>query len=154
MKMNKSELASEYLKKGYNCAQSVIKAYACDVGMNEEEAVKMASVLGGGIGRTGHICGAVSGAALVIGMKFGSTDNTDKHSRNKAYQKANELLEKFSAQNKSVLCKELLGYDIKTKEGLKQARESGIMVQKCPGFVSSAAKILESIINATQASET
>ena len=130
--MNKPELASDYLKKGYNCAQSVIKAYAGDVGMNEEEAVKMASALGGGIGRTGNICGAVSGAALVIGMKFGSTDNTDKHSRDKAYQKANELLEKFSAQNKSVLCKELLGYDISTDEGLKQARESGVMVQKVP----------------------
>jgi C_GCAxxG_C_C family probable redox protein len=145
--MKKPELASEYMKKGYNCAQSVIKAYAGDVGMNEEDAIKMASVLGGGIGRTGHICGAVSGAALVIGMKFGSTDNTDKHSKDKAYQKANELLEKFAAQNKSVLCKELLGYDIKTKEGLKQARKSGVMVQKCPLFVSAAAKILEGVIN-------
>jgi C_GCAxxG_C_C family probable redox protein len=152
--MNKSELASEYLKKGYNCAQSVIKAYAGDVGMNKEDAVKMASVLGGGIGRTGHICGAVSGAALVIGMKFGSTDNTNKQARDKAYQKANELLEKFSAQNKSILCKELLGYDIKTPEGLKQARKSGVMVQKCPELVSSAAKILESIINETPVSKT
>jgi len=151
--MNKSEVAAGYMKKGYNCAQAVIKAYAGDVGMNEEDGVKMASVLGGGIGRTGNICGAVSGAALVIGMKFGSTDNTDKHSKDKAYQKANELLEKFSAQNKSILCKELLGYDIKTPEGLKQARESGVMVQKCPGFVSSAAKILESIINETPVSE-
>jgi len=48
------------------------------------------------------------------------------------------------------LCKELLGYDIKTPEGLKQARESGVMVQKCPALVSSAGKILESIINETQ----
>ncbi|MGD0021374.1 MAG: C-GCAxxG-C-C family protein [Smithellaceae bacterium] len=152
--MNKSELASEYLKKGYNCAQAVIKAYAGDVGMNEEDAVKMASALGGGIGRTGHTCGAVSGAALVIGMKFGSADNTVKHSRNKAYQKAKDLLEKFTALNKSVLCKDLLGYDISSNEGLKQARESGVMVQKCPGFVSSAAKILESIINETPVSET
>ena len=153
--MNKPELASEYLKKGYNCAQSVIKAYAGDVGMNnEEDAVKMASVLGGGIGRTGHVCGAVSGAALVIGMKFGSTDNTAKHARAKAYQKAKELLEKFAAQNKSILCNDLLGYDISTDEGLKQARESGVMVKKCPRLVFSAAKILESIINETQASET
>jgi C_GCAxxG_C_C family probable redox protein len=152
--MNKPEIASEYMKKGYNCAQSVIKAYAGDVGMNEEDGVKMASVLGGGIGRTGHICGAVSGAALVIGMKFGSTDNTNIHSRDKAYQKAKELLEKFAAQNKSVLCKDLLGYDISTKEGLKQARESGVMAQKCPLFVLSAAKILESIINETPVSET
>ena len=148
--MNKSELASEYLKKGYNCAQAVIKAYASDVGMNEEDAVKMASALGGGIGRTGNICGAVSGAALVIGMKFGSTDNKAKHSRAKAYQKAKELLGKFAAQNNSVLCKELLGYDISTDEGLKQVRESGVMVQKCPKLVFSAAKILESIINETQ----
>ncbi len=84
--MNKSELASDYLKKGYNCVQSIIKAYAADVVMNAEEAVKMASALGGGIGRTGNICGAVSGAALIIGMKLGSTDNTAKHSRAKAYQ--------------------------------------------------------------------
>jgi C_GCAxxG_C_C family probable redox protein len=151
--MNKPELASEYLKKGYNCAQSVIKAYAGDVGMNEEDAVKMVSALGGGIGRTGNICGAISGAALVIGMKFGSTDNTAKHSRAKAYKKAKELLEKFAAQNKSVLCKELLGYDISTDEGLKQARASGVMVQKCPKLVLSAAKILESIISETPISE-
>lgn len=151
--MNKSELASEYMKKGYNCAQAVIKAYAGDVGMNEEDAVKMASVLGGGVGRTGHICGAVSGATLIIGMKFGSTDNTNIHSRDKAYQKAKELLEKFATQNKSVSCKELLGYDISTNDGLKQARESGVMVQKCPLFVSSAAKILESIISETPVSE-
>jgi C_GCAxxG_C_C family probable redox protein len=148
--MSKAEAAAGYMKDGYNCAQAVIKTYAGDVGMNAEEAVKMASALGGGIGSTGHICGAVSGAALIIGMKFGSTDNTVKHSRAKAYQKAKEMLEKFAAQNKSVLCKELLGYDISTDEGLKQARESGVMAQKCPLFVSSAAKILESIINETQ----
>jgi C_GCAxxG_C_C family probable redox protein len=147
MKMTKPELASDYLKKGYNCAQAIIKTFAGDVGMNEEDAVKMASVLGGGIGRTGHICGAVSGAALVIGMKFGSTDNTAKHSRAKAYQKAKELLEKFAAQNKSILCNDLLGYDISTDEGLKQARESGVMVQKCPIVVSSAVKILENILS-------
>jgi len=106
--------------------------------------------MGGGVGRNGHICGAVSGAALIIGMKFGTTDPANFQAKEKAYNKTNELLEKFSAENKSVLCKELLGYDIKTPEGLKQARESGVMVQKCPALVSSAGKILESIINETQ----
>ena len=147
--MSKAEVAASYMKKGYNCAQAVIKTYAADVGVNEEEIVKMASVLGGGIGRTGHVCGAVSGAVLIIGAKFGSTDNTNVHSKDKAYQKSKELLDKFAAENKTILCKELLGYDISTNEGLKQAREAGVMVQKCPGFVSSAAKILEGIINET-----
>jgi len=148
--MYKPEIASGHMKKGYNCAQSIIKAYASEVGMNQEDAVRMASALGGGVGRNGHICGAVSGAALIIGMKFGTTDPANFQAKEKAYNKTNELLEKFSAENKSVLCKELLGYDIKTPEGLKQARESGVMVQKCPALVSSAGKILESIINETQ----
>jgi len=104
-------------------------------------------VLGGGIGRTGNVCGAVSGAALIIGAKFGSTDNTNMHSKDNAYQKSKELLDKFTAQNKNILCKELLGYDISTKEDLKQAREAGVMIQRCPGFVSSAARILESLIS-------
>ncbi|OGP86986.1 MAG: hypothetical protein A2031_10275 [Deltaproteobacteria bacterium RBG_19FT_COMBO_43_11] len=148
--MSKSEKAAGYMKIGYNCAQAIVKTYAGDVGMSEEEGVKMASVLGGGIGRTGHVCGAVSGAALIIGMKFGSTDNTSLESKDKAYQKSKELLERFAAENKSILCKDILGYDISTKEGLMQARQSGVFIQKCPGFVSSAAKILENILNETQ----
>ena len=110
--MSKSEVASGYMKQGYNCAQAVVKTYAADVGISEEEIVKIASVLGGGIGRTGNVCGAVSGAALIIGAKFGSTDNTKLESKDKAYQKSRELLACFAAENKSVLCSEILGYDI------------------------------------------
>ena len=62
--MNKLEIASEYMKKGYNCAQSIIKAYANEVGMKEEDAIRMASALGGGVGRNGLICGAVSGCGI------------------------------------------------------------------------------------------
>jgi len=145
--MDKSERAAGYMKIGYNCSQAVVKTYAADVGQNEKELVKMASVLGGGIGRTGHVCGAVSGAALIIGAKFGSTDNTKLESKDKAYQKGRELLERFTAENKSILCSEILGYDINSKEGLMQARQSGVFIQKCPGFVASAARILEAIIS-------
>ena len=145
--MNKFEIASEYMKKGYNCAQSIMKAYASEVGMKEEDAVRMASALGGGVGRNGHICGAVSGAALIIGMKFGTTDPLDFPAKEIAYNKTNELLEKFSAENKSVLCKELIPYDMKNPEELKKAREAGVFAKQCPLYVLSAAKILESIIS-------
>jgi C_GCAxxG_C_C family probable redox protein len=152
--MNKSEIASEYMKKGYNCAQSIIKAYANEVGMNQEDAVKMASALGGGVGRNGHICGAVSGAALIIGMKLGTTDPANFQAKEKAYNKTNQLLEKFSAENKSVLCKELIPYDMKNPVELKKAREAGVFAKQCPLYVLSSAKILESIINETPVSET
>ncbi len=145
--MDKSQRAAGYMKIGYNCSQAIVKTYAEDVGLNEEEIVKMASVLGGGIGMTGHVCGAVSGAALVLGAKFGSTDNTKLESKDKAYKKGRELLERFTAENKSILCSEILGYDISSKEGLMQARKSGVFIQKCPGFVASAARILQAIIS-------
>jgi len=148
--MNRSEIASEYMKKGYNCAQSIIKAYANEVGMKEEDAVRMASSLGGGVGRNGQICGAVSGAALIIGMKFGTTDPTNFQAKEEAYNKTNELLEKFSAENKSVLCKELIPYDMKNPEDLKKAREAGVFTKQCPLYVSSAGRIMESIISETR----
>ena len=152
--MNKPEIASEYMRKGFNCAQSIIKAYANEVEMKEEDAVKMASALGGGVGRNGHICGAVSGAALIIGMKFGSTDPANFQAKEKAYNKTNELLEKFSAENKSVLCKELIPYDMKIPEELKKAREAGVFAKQCLLYVLSAGRILENIINETPVSET
>lgn len=145
--MDKSQKAAGYMKTGYNCSKAIVKTYAEDVGINEEEIVKIASVLGGGIGRTGHVCGAVSGAALIIGAKFGSTDNTKLESKDKAYQKGRELLERFAAENKSILCSEIIGYDINSKEGLMQARQAGVFAQKCPRFVASAARILEAIIS-------
>jgi len=152
--MNKPEIASEYMRKGFNCAQSIIKAYANEVGIKEEDAIRMASALGGGVGRNGHICGAVSGAALIIGMKFGSTDPANFQAKEKAYNKTNELLEKFSEENKSVLCKELIPYDMKIPEELKKAREAGVFAKQCPLYVLSAGRILENIINETPVSET
>jgi len=150
VEMNKSEIASEYMKKGYNCAQSIIKAYANEVGMKEDDAIRMASALGGGVGRNGHICGAVSGAALIIGMKFGTIDPVDFPAKEKAYNKTNELLEKFNAENKSILCKELIPYDMKNPEELKKAREAGVFAKQCPLYVLSAGRILESIISKTR----
>ncbi len=145
--MEKYEIAADYMKKGYNCAQSIIKAYAGDVGINKEDAVRMASALGGGVGRNGHICGAVSGAALIIGMKFGTIDPADFPAKETAYNKTNELLNRFIEENKSVLCKELISYDLKNPAELQKARNAGTFIQKCPLFVLSAGMILENIIN-------
>jgi C_GCAxxG_C_C family probable redox protein len=146
--MNKSEIAAGYMKSGYNCAQAIMRTYAGWVGMKEEDAIRMASVLGGGIGRNGHICGAVSAAALIIGMKYGTIDPLDFPAKEKAYNRASDLLEQFRAVNKSILCRDLIGYDMKNQEELRKAREAGIFQEKCPLFVASAARILENILKA------
>jgi C_GCAxxG_C_C family probable redox protein len=146
--LDKSEIAAGFMKSGYNCAQSIIKAYGACVGMSQDDVIRMAAVLGGGLGRSGYICGAVSGAALIIGMKYGSTDPVDFKAKESAYNKSNELLDRFRAENTSFLCRDLIQFDMNNPEELKKARDAGIFQKKCPLFVASAGRILEDIINA------
>ena len=73
------ELAEQYHTQGNNCVESVIKA--CNDSMNlrlPDESIRMASVMGGGIGRSGCVCGALSGACLVIGSLVGRLDPAEK----------------------------------------------------------------------------
>lgn len=145
--MSKSEKAADYMRNGYNCSQSIMKAYAADAGLPEGDMVKMASVLGGGIGRMGHVCGAVSAAAIILGMRFGSTDNTSLESKENAYSKGRDLIERFADENGSIMCRDILGYDISSQEELMRAREAQVFMEKCPKFVASAAKILEDLLS-------
>jgi C_GCAxxG_C_C family probable redox protein len=144
--MDRPETAAEYKRKGFNCAQSIVKAYSAELGVDEQAAVKMASSLGAGIGYNGEVCGALSGAALVIGARYGNTDPADTAGREKAYGKVNELLEKFQREHHTVLCRELISINLKIPEELKRARETGVFQNQCPMFVLSAGKILEEIL--------
>ena len=68
--MNNVEKAQGYFKNGFNCSQAVFTTFAVDLGMSEEMALKVATQFGGGA-RKGEMCGAVSGALMVLGMKYG-----------------------------------------------------------------------------------
>jgi C_GCAxxG_C_C family probable redox protein len=125
----------------------VIKTYAREAGLPENDSVKMVSTLGGGIGRSGQVCGAVSAAALIIGMKFGPEVNAGPASNEQAYLKVRELVDRFTKIHGSVQCREILGYDIGVHDDLMRAREAGVFTEKCPGFVASAAEILEEILS-------
>ncbi len=144
--MDRAEAAAEIMRKGLNCSQSVVKAFASELGVPEDAAVKMAASFGGGMGRHGYICGAVSGAAIVIGAKFGNCDPADTAGREKTYAAVSKLLERFGKEYGTVLCRELIKTDMRNPEELKRAREQGVFVHQCPVFVRSAGEILEEIL--------
>ena len=77
---------------------------------------------GGGIGHMGETCGAVTGVIMVIGLKYGKTRAEDEQIEEKAYSLIQEFVEKFNSRNGSIICRELLGYDISTPEGMKLAK--------------------------------
>ena len=73
-----SKLAGELFAQGYNCAQSVLLAFEDITGLDRETAARVASSFGGGIGGSGEVCGALTGALMALGLVVGNTDPADK----------------------------------------------------------------------------
>jgi C_GCAxxG_C_C family probable redox protein len=146
-KLSKAEEADNQFEKGYSCAPSVLSTYSEQFGLEEELALKIACGFGGGIGRTGRTCGAVTGAVMVIGLKHGQADVTDEESRQETHELVKEFIDKFTALHGSVECRELIGYDLSNPAEFELARASSDVQRKCHGFVHDAACILEDVLD-------
>ncbi len=138
--MKKSTIAVEKFLS-FNCSQSVFSSFAEDLKIDEKVALKIASGFGGGMA-CAETCGAVTGAYMVIGMKHGHVVNEpDAKVATKArIKRFNEL---FIQKHGSLTCKELMGVDISTEEGMEKARYEELFAKFCPAFVGSACDILE-----------
>jgi len=144
--MNNVSPAVALFKNGFNCSQAILSVYGPKFGLDRETALKLACGFGGGM-RMGQVCGAVTGAFMVIGLKYGQFDAADKESKEKTYRLVKEFAEKFTLRNSSIICKELLGCDISTSEGIKTATEKDLFNYFCPKMVQDAAEILEEMLS-------
>lgn len=133
--MTNSEKALQAFSEGFNCAQAVFITFAEQLGTDKETAAKISSGFGGGM-RMGSVCGVVTGAFMVIGLKFGGGNK-------KIYDKTSEFREKFLQRNPSTKCLDLLGTDIRTEEGMKKGKEEGLFRKVCDSLVIDACEILE-----------
>ena len=140
----RSEKAISFFKN-FNCAQSVIATCGPEFGLDQETALRVAGGFGGGMGRLGEVCGAVTGSFMVIGLEHGKScpEDDESETKEKAYALVYDFADRFRACNGSILCKELLGCDPSTPEGLAQAKEKGLFSDLCPKLVQSAVEILE-----------
>ena len=145
--MSNSDLAVACFEEGFNCSQSVLLPFAPTLGLDRETALRVAAPFGGGMGRTGETCGAASGALMAIGLRYAQPSADDKDAKERTYELAAEFLNRFAGRNDGcVKCRELLGRDIGTPEGLQAARERGFFETLCPKFVRDAAEIVEQMI--------
>ena len=142
-----SEKAAAMFLEGYNCAQAVVTACGTDFGLPRETAIKVAQAFGGGLGRTGNICGAVTGALMVVGLKRSATDGGDAKAKQESCKLAQEFMNRFKARHGSLLCRDLLGCDISTPEGFAKAHDGGLTKTLCPKFVQDAAEIIEQVLS-------
>ena len=140
------ESAVAHFADGYLCSQALLLAYAARFGIEPRVAARIAAPFGAGMGRMGWTCGAVTGALMVIGLRYGHEGAEDVETKERMYGVEQKFLSLFRELHGSVQCQELLGLDLSTEEGLESARTQGMFEKLCPKYVEDAAAILEEIL--------
>jgi C_GCAxxG_C_C family probable redox protein len=145
--MNNPERAVSCFKETFSCSQAILSTYGPELGLEKEIALKVAGAFGGGMARMGEVCGAVTGAFMVIGLKHGKIKVEDEEAKEKTYLIVREFVERFKSRNGSIKCRELLGYDISTLEGIKLIKEKKLFYTICVKYVRDAAEIIEELLH-------
>ncbi|SDW92102.1 C_GCAxxG_C_C family probable redox protein [Lutibacter oricola] len=143
MKKNIEEILKN--SNGLNCCQKTVNAFAEDLNIDMETTLKMTAGFGSGLTQ-GEVCGAVSGACITIGLKYGSANIQDEEAKRLTKEKVSKFMQNFKKEHKVIRCKELLGYDCTTPEGLKEIGEQGLHQKLCPKFIGDAIRLTEEII--------
>lgn len=144
----RAEQAVALFKSGYNCSQSVVVAYADYFGLDKETAMRVSASFGGGMGRLREVCGAVSGTFMLAGLKYASTDPSDKEAKTKNYTVVQELAEKLRHHNGSIICRELLGLTQKKDTPVPSDRTPEYYKRRpCAEYVAIAARVIGEKLN-------
>lgn len=136
--MNYIDDAVKLFEDGYRCSQAVFAAFSEDFGIPKDYALKIGACFGSGM-RKGEVCGACTGALMVLGLKFGENKSLSDNACVK-------FLDRFKEQNGSYICRDLLDCDISTKEGVEYAVEHNLFKEFCPLMVESACEITKDIV--------
>jgi C_GCAxxG_C_C family probable redox protein len=146
-------------KKGdlsFNCAESVVLKVNKNRNLPgfDTPVLRIASMFGGGVGGSGAICGAVSGAAMSLGLAMGTNGTESKDHFETQRKSSNELIKRFVQDFTdawgTVQCEYLKAMD-EGKEPSSGSQRAGPHEKDCDKYVEWAAKrvveILESVMN-------
>ena len=136
----------ELFEQGFDCSQVVLSNFAKELGIDVKRANKIAASFGGGM-FSGETCGAVIGALMAIGLKYGHYLKNTPDVKNQNIAKVTEFREKFLMKYNSTVCRELLGYDISKPEETKIILEKGLLLSFCPKLTVYVTEILSGILS-------
>ncbi len=144
--MTRADEAVDLFNQGFICSQAVLSIFAPNFGLDRDTALRIAQGFGAGMARTNEACGAVAGAVMVIGLRYGATQADDRGARERTYEVVNEFIREFTKRNGTISCTTLLGYNLSIPSQRAEAHESGVVPQRCPGFVRDSVEIIESLL--------
>ena len=144
--MQADEKAIHYFHQGYNCAQSVFAAFADQVGLTEEAALRFSSAFGAGLGRMRGTCGAFSGLCMVAGFCKGNLTGAPED-KEIIFSLTRELAAEFKQQFGSLTCRELLHLEDEMEASARpndrtSAYYANRPCEQCVKFCANKAKFL------------
>ncbi|MGI5891843.1 MAG: C-GCAxxG-C-C family protein [Bacillota bacterium] len=142
--MKEAEVIKNF-EGGIDCSQIVFSEFSEQLGVDKETAKKIAASFGAGMWN-GEVCGAVAGAMMVIGLKYGHTKLGDEKAKGQTIAKVNQFKEAFEREHGSIVCREILGYDIPEELDIVMEQREFFKPEKCPSYVCTAIKILNDIL--------
>ena len=146
--MTRKEKAMQGFRDGYNCAQSIVLAFEDMLTIDLDTALKIASPFGGGMGRLREVCGSVSGMFMVLGFVKGYNEPGNYEGKKELYEHVQELARRFEEENGSIVCRDLLGLNVKKEDAAPEKRtEEYYKKRPCVELVGCAAEILEQYLN-------
>lgn len=144
--MTHKEKARELLKKRYHCSQALVGAYADELGLDYDLAFKISTCFGNGM-RQGGVCGCITGALMILGMRMGFADSQDRERERLSNKKAEQFFWLFRERMKGLYkCKDILGADITTPEGMAEIRRNDLVQVICPNILDISIEILDQML--------
>lgn len=142
----KSENAVQCFTDGFNCAQAVLSSFSDEYSCPKELALKISGAFGSGMGQLGETCGAVTGALMVIGLKYGKFISTDTASKDRTYACVKFYSDNFKSRFGSIKCHDLIKYNLSNPDELLEARKAGVFKSICPALIKGSVEILEPLL--------
>lgn len=147
--MDRRKKAQELFLAGYNCSQAVSLAFCDLVGIDEKTMLRLSSSFGGGFGRLREICGAVSGAGIIMGLLYYDSNPENKKAKAEHYARIQELAKQFKEINGSYICRDLLQAKIKvtTDPTPDERTPEYFKTRPCAKMVDDAVMLLQKYID-------
>ena len=147
--MDRKQKEVDYFSQELHCSQSVLAAFAEECGITEEQALRLGSCFGTGM-RKGEVCGAVTGALMVLGLLYGQKKAGDAEGRQTSNKVNDLMMDRFKEKCGSYICNDLLGCDVTTSEGIQYCRDNKLFTDFCPKMVAAAVEVVEEIIKSQE----
>lgn len=147
-KGEKSNQAVERFAGEFNCAQSVFSAFAEELGLSTDMALKLSNPFGAGIAYMQETCGAISGALMAIGLKYGKGEKESDEDKQMAYDIARYFISEFRKKHLHITCRQLLdNYDMSIPEDMEEIQRKDLFHLRCATQVKDAVEITQMIFD-------